>query len=67
MTDLERLRALLQTSDLQALEVHAQLHQAHAAAAGAALAPLAANIAAFDFSQAMVECEALVRKFSPPT
>jgi PAS domain S-box-containing protein len=65
VADLQRLRALLEASDMQALEVHARLHQTHASAVDPALAPLAASIAAFDFSQAVVQCKALVCQFSP--
>ncbi len=65
LADLQQLCALLEASDMQALETHARLRQTHAAKAGQALAPLAASVDAFDFSQAVVQCKALIRQFSP--
>ena len=65
VADLQHLCALLLASDMQALEVHARLHQTYAATSGPALAPLALSIGAFDFAQAVVQCEALIRQFSP--
>jgi CheY-like chemotaxis protein len=66
LADLKELQALLETSDMRALEVHAQLHHGHNsdAAALTAASTLFSNmdraITAFDFVQASIECAALI-------
>ncbi len=53
---LRQLQTLLQSSDLQALEVHARLAAVPSGAMGLDLAALNATVAAFDFAAAAQHC-----------
>jgi two-component system, sensor histidine kinase and response regulator len=64
VTDLKVLRALLLQSDMQALEVHAQLRQAHEDA-NEEIQALNHAMEALNFEQSMVECTSLIQKLSP--
>lgn len=61
--DLQALRRLLEKSDLQALDQYAALQVRHPFAQGS-LQALSGAIKVFDFSQAVVQCEKLIRHFS---
>jgi PAS domain S-box-containing protein len=63
VADVHRLQGLLKSSDMAALGVQAKLRQTYACIEED-LAPLDAAIAAFDFAQAVVQCDCLFRKFS---
>jgi PAS domain S-box-containing protein len=66
VADLRELQGLLKMSDMRALDVHAQLHQTHAKLPAGTLDELDAALAALDFAQGVLQCEALIRKCSPP-
>jgi HPt (histidine-containing phosphotransfer) domain-containing protein len=63
--DLIALRNLLVRSDMRALARHTALCSLHAAAAEP-LQTLAAPLKIFDFAQAVVQCDELIRDFSAP-
>ncbi len=63
--DLLVLRNLLARSDMRALEKHRALCMVHSAAADD-LQALAAPLKVFDFAQAVVQCDELIRDFSAP-
>jgi HPt (histidine-containing phosphotransfer) domain-containing protein len=63
VADVHRLQGLLKSSDMAALGVQAKLRQTYACIEED-LAPLDAAIAAFDFAQAVVQCDSMIRKFS---
>ncbi len=65
MAGLVELKGLLNSSDLRALEVHAQWRDALIRWAPTELAALDAALGAFDFAQGVVQCEVLLQKFSP--
>jgi PAS domain S-box-containing protein len=65
--DLRELQGLLKMSDMRALDVHAQLRQTHAKLPAGTLDALDAALAALDFAQGVLQCEALIRQFSPST
>jgi len=58
--DLEALMALLQASDMVALDAHARLRQFHAASIGLVMDPLNAAMAALDFETALAHCKTLL-------
>lgn len=64
--DLLALRNLLARSDMRAVQKHQSLCTVHSAAA-AQLQRLAAPLKVFDFAQAVVQCDELIRDFSAPT
>jgi HPt (histidine-containing phosphotransfer) domain-containing protein len=63
--DLIALRNLLARSDMRALARHKALCSLHTAAA-AQLQTLAPSLHIFDFAQAVVQCDELIRDFSAP-
>lgn len=65
LTELQKLRPLLQRSNLKALDVHADLCAKHPAVHEAQLL-LSEAIRIFDFPQAVVQCDQLIRYFSDP-
>jgi CheY-like chemotaxis protein/HPt (histidine-containing phosphotransfer) domain-containing protein len=65
VADLRELRGLLKSSDMRALDVHAQLRQTDAHGAAGELKGLDAAMAAFNFAQGVIQCEALMQKFGP--
>jgi HPt (histidine-containing phosphotransfer) domain-containing protein len=65
VTDLLALRNLLARSDMRAIEKHKILCTKHSAAA-AQLQSVSAPLKAFDFAQAVVQCDELIRNFSAP-
>ncbi|WP_161631556.1 PAS domain S-box protein [Rhodoferax saidenbachensis] len=64
---LRALQDLLRQSDLQALDAMAALMLAQDGATQRTLAPLQSSVAALDFAQAVVQCDALLAQFSPET
>jgi hypothetical protein len=50
---------------MRALDAHAQLRQIHAHGAADELKALDAAMAALDFTQGVIQCDILIRKFSP--
>jgi two-component system sensor histidine kinase/response regulator len=65
-TDLAVLHALLQHSDMQALEVHAQLRKDHAGGS-VDLEALNSAMNKLDFEKSMVECDNLLQNPRRPT
>ncbi|MDO8447240.1 MAG: PAS domain S-box protein [Rhodoferax sp.] len=65
VADLRDLQRLLKSSDMRALDAHAQLRRIHAHGAADELQALDAGMAAFDFAQGVIQCDILIRKFSP--
>ena len=63
--DLMSLRNLLVRSDMRALARHSALCALHTTAASQ-LQTLAPTLKAFDFAQAVVQCDELIRHFSAP-
>jgi HPt (histidine-containing phosphotransfer) domain-containing protein len=63
--DLMSLRNLLVRSDMRALARYSALCALHATAASQ-LHTLGGSLKAFDFAQAVVECDELIRDFSAP-
>jgi PAS domain S-box-containing protein len=62
VADIQKLQGLLTNSDMAAIRVQVQLRQTYPGAAQDLLA-LDAAMAAFDFPQAVIQCDALIRKF----
>jgi two-component system sensor histidine kinase/response regulator len=66
LSDLKELQALLEASDMRALEVHARLHRTHrsdtteAGNSANVFSTMDRAIAEFDFAQAALACTALV-------
>jgi signal transduction histidine kinase/CheY-like chemotaxis protein len=67
LSGLAALRALLENSDMAALDAHMQLRQMYSTSTAHAFAQLNAAIANFDFAQGVVQCETLIHQFSSPT
>jgi PAS domain S-box-containing protein len=65
VADIQRLQGLLKSSDMAALGVQVHLRQTYASVAPDLLA-LDAAMAAFDFPQAVVQCDSLIRQFGSP-
>ena len=63
--DLIALRNLLARSDMRSLARHAAMCKLHSAAA-TPLQALAPALKVFDFAQAVVQCDELIRDFSAP-
>lgn len=63
--DLQVLRGLLEQSDLQALDQYATLHARHTGLQGR-LQSLDGAVKAFDFAQAVVQCNELIRSLGAP-
>jgi PAS domain S-box-containing protein len=68
IADLQRLQAVLEQADLQALELHAGIQRKYGAAVAHSMESLDAMIADFEFAQAVVQCGVLMQLFSatPP-
>jgi PAS domain S-box-containing protein len=62
---LQTLRGLLVSSDMAALDSHAQLLASYANHAASDFDQLDAAVSAFDFAAAVVQCDALIQKFNP--
>ena len=60
LADLEVLRALLASSDLRALDVHARVQLAAPRAAAKGFSELDQAVRDFDFAQGTVHCERLI-------
>jgi hypothetical protein len=60
LADLAELRALLASSDLRALEVHARVQTSSPHFAAKEFAELALAVREFDFSQGAMHCEKLM-------
>ena len=67
LNSLATLQALLDQSDMAALDAHRQLGYAYGDHAATAFTGLDAAIADLDFAQGVVQCRALIHQFSPQT
>nr|MDP2191117.1 CHASE domain-containing protein [Rhodoferax sp.] len=65
LADIRELHDLLNNSDMRAVDVYAQLRHTLAHSAPDELKGLDAALATFDFAQGMIQCKALLQKFSP--
>ena len=65
LADIRELHDLLNNSDMRAVDVYAQLRHTLAHSAPDELKGLDTALATFDFAQGMIQCKALLQKFSP--
>jgi CheY-like chemotaxis protein len=64
VAEVQALQRLLRESDLGAMDVLSKLVQDHRSSLTTELAGLESAVSAFDFSQAVVQCEALINTFT---
>ena len=64
LADIQKLLELLKSSDMRAIDAHAQLRPMLARSAPDELKLLDAAMTAFDFPKGVVQCQALTQKFS---